>query len=556
MRQDGSVEVGCRIASAPDDDANHIHLEQAGKTLALIPEQVVDATPTTADTPRREAPRPGQVLRFIVPPDIVRHGPATLVLGTRRIPLALRPLPSAADPAPVRLAVAGAINWPDQTTLDRLATSLGGPVDAVIALGNRLEYTLGDGGWENTTPICVLGTTSDTGLLHAHARWPTGLTWGLVGMPIGADADALRAALARDLSPWLVPVVLNTPWNPMVGTEQGQVSDLLPFLVPCRQFRVPVLLLAGSAAGWISEPLNPTKGRLIVQAGGTRAVSATPAGGPLGTQPDELALTLTHPALIGLAATPDHLTLVVQSATDDSPPLRLNYPVRPVDAANPPPSSGWGDGTPDAAREAALGPRDTPEQRNNADTGLARLTWLPAPVLGTLHLGNDDFTKLVGNLDQPAALLLLRRMACCEALIHDHLAPLGERLPASVRHDLALRHAAKPLTVDETVWSRAITMDQDPDLLRAVITACERNTDHLLAHLLLERLRNQAAGSVPLEHDPLLQHRLLCVVFESPHLSPTPLRQIALTLRDKVDALSRGPIERFLARVGEKRPTP
>jgi hypothetical protein len=99
-------------------------------------------------------------------------------------------------------------------------------------------------------------------------------------------------------------------------------------------------------------------------------------------------------------------------------------------------------------------------------------------------------------------------------------------------------------------------MDQDPDLLRAVITACERNTDHLLAHLLLERLRNQAAGSVPLEHDPLLQHRLLCVVFESPHLSPTPLRQIALTLRDKVDALSRGPIERFLARVGEKRPTP
>ena len=79
-----------------------------------------------------------------------------------------------------------------------------------------------------------------------------------------------------------------------------------------------------------------------------------------------------------------------------------------------------------------------------------------------------------------------------------------------------------------------------------------RRIDEPLYRITFQRKRRlQAAGEGPLERDPVQEHRLLAAVFDALVLDPAELRPLALALRDKVDALGRGPIERFLKRLDE-----
>ena len=72
--------------------------------------------------------------------------------------------------------------------------------------------------------------------------------------------------------------------------------------------------------------------------------------------------------------------------------------------------------------------------------------------------------------------------------------------------------------------------------------------------LFIDRLQAQANGTLPFAADPLLQHRLVAAVFDATDLGPTPLRPLAVTLRERLDPLARGPVDRFLAHYGEVRP--
>ena len=48
----------------------------------------------------------------------------------------------------------------------------------------------------------------------------------------------------------------------------------------------------------------------------------------------------------------------------------------------------------------------------------------------------------------------------------------------------------------------------------------------------------------------IVQHALTHAVFESPYLSPTPLRDMAVALQEKVPPLAQSPIKRFIERNG------
>ena len=73
-----------------------------------------------------------------------------------------------------------------------------------------------------------------------------------------------------------------------------------------------------------------------------------------------------------------------------------------------------------------------------------------------------------------------------------------------------------------------------------------------LLRILIQRLRMQAAGELAMDEGPL-QHAICHAIFDSPYLSPTPLRELAVQLIDRVPSLAQMPIRRFLALHGEKR---
>jgi hypothetical protein len=356
--------------------------------------------------------------------------------------------------------------------------------------------------------------------------------------------------MARDLSPWLVHVAFNAAWDPGLKAEAGRGRPVAmePVFALCQRFRVPVVLAVGSGTGWISEPLAIEAGRLQITGGGTRCMGAIPAGGTLASLPDEIALGLEGTGLVGIAATPIELVVALVGLDAEASVHTLRYETVAPDL--PVRGAGWGSTPVDETKRVWLAGGD------QAAAALEDLSWLALTHFEKLHLGNDEFTRLVTAASTDAtALRLMRRLLSVEGERDRHIVPALARLPPVIRRDLALRQfASKRRLVEVETWSITVTEGSDVPLLCALLRSCEkdRNVTHL--KLLMMRLRNQADGRIPLEEDPVLQHRIMCAVFDSELLSPTPLREIALALRPKVDALGKGPIERFLKRVGDKRP--
>lgn len=546
------VEVGVELAAPAGRPATLIELQRDGKSLGA-------SVVTRPLTRPHQAPTVIATLRVVIAP--VVGGTCTLLVDGVAHALSLPARPSSS--AEVRVAVAGARNWPGPADLERLSQALGGPVSVVVAVGADVADCLGRGGWESRVPVLPLVSREAAPTAPSAARiavdeavwgpalgwWPAGGTWGMLGLPTGSDDSQARSAMARDLSPWLVYVARRASWDPALSfaRTRGQMADLAPLIGFCQRFNVPVVLAAGGQAGWISEPLAVDQGRLAVRAEGTRIIGATPAGDPLASLPDGIALAVERPALVGISAATGELLVVLTGLGGDEPEQKLRYGVSGAERRRH--GSGWGLAEVEVCLTAWMA------GGSQAAAALEDLSWVAAPAFTRLRLGNDEFARLSSAAaTDVAALRLLRRLVAVDQELSAHIAPALAQMPPQMLRDLVLRQIARPRLVESASWSSSVVSGDDATLLRAVLAAATDGGDPIMLDLLVKRLRNQADGSVPLESDSILQHRILCAVFDADTLSPTPLRAIALDLRNKVDALGKGPVERFLKRVGEKRP--
>jgi hypothetical protein len=544
---------------APLDDAAlaRLSLEVDGQALALRPVQ-------------RHWPREGgayAVVEWQLPAAGLRPVPFAVVAPNTRWGGILAPPPRRDDP--VRLAVANPLAWPRPEQLAALEAPLGGPVQGVLVPGGRaLERVLGHSGWEANlalVPLCEPAAVDDpvrAALLGpAVGAFPHGLRWGLLGLPTAAGFDAVAAALGQVGGEWQVFVQPQAAWDLslLAPAERGDPRPHTAFLRLCASLRLPLVLAGGELAGFVSEPLSTGEDGLLAGiAGGCRYVVAAAAGGGLAALPPLVAAPLDRSAGIGLTADDDRLRLAV--LPDDAPGDLRTWTWERWAKDAPPPAGGWGGGEAKPLRDALVaafggGSEPPPEQLAEVREIAAAMTDLARPALRAGEPGRDEFRLLLADGgDGPPPPW--RRFLALHLLADDDLRAGRVRvagdLPVWAQREAVLRALgeARPLTA---WWSGVIADTADPALVHAAILLAERKPSLDLLAALVERLRRQAAGTTAIDPDPLLQSRLTSTVFDSPYLSPTPLRPIALALKDRLDPLGRGPLVRFLERRGSER---
>lgn len=449
-----------------------------------------------------------------------------------------------ADDGPARIALASARAWPDNSGLAALAKSLGGQPQLVLALGDGVPLRLGTGGWESEIPVVVVAPSSPDLTACTYGldeRWRHGLRVGVLGMPASPDRARADLALARDLSPWLVYLDVPAGWDPAIGQHRpSDPRDLGVLLAACQRLSVPLAIGAG-AAGLISEPLRlQTGGTVDIVPDGVRYALPVPAADDgLARISPATALALEQPLLSGLAAELPRLRLVL---------------VRPGEADAV--QLVWKRGE-DNHEDTAAGLAKIVTTAESLDTpavreALMRWSWLPRSALAAALPTPETIVRLreEGGAQGRA---LARRLTLIAA--DDPTVPAlpGDPDPLAVRDQL-LWKIGTVRGADSASWRGQAAANVDPLVLRALLADVTRDPEHQLLPTLVERVRLQAAGELPIDPDPLDQHRLFAVVFDDMRLSPTPLRGYAVALREKADPLARGPIDRFIARHGVERP--
>lgn len=230
--------------------------------------------------------------------------------------------------------------------------------------------------------------------------------------------------------------------------------------------------------------------------------------------------------------------------TGGEPPDHFGYSWPPAGLER---ASGWGVGDAPRLRERWIG--------EDEDAGAARLLgWLPLPELDALAQSAVEIRQLFATAAEADHRHLLIRLCAAEPLIAVHwLASQDAPDPLVVREAVLRFIAGRSAAIDSAV-RRLIASSQDRDLVRAVVHRARSENSLPLLQILMRRLQAQADGDLPLDPEPLLQHRITATVFASPYLSPTPLRPLATALEQRVHPLARAPLERFFARHGRDRP--
>lgn len=526
LTPDGGVRIACEWDAPPIG----------------VPTLAIDGVPTPAIPGQRRLERqPGHastVIDVAVGRAGYRSGRFVLSIAGRQLAGELPRLP--ATDAPVRVAIAGGANYPDAQRLRALGAAMGGPPEVVVAAGPGLLRVLGRGGWEHATPLLLVGGGQEAGLeaLAPSATWPRGRAWGALGLACAETDDAWSAALAGLLCPWRVMIDPDPRWDPgvLAPAARSEPAAIVDLLALAGGLRVPVILACGGRAGFVSEPLvlrerAPRVAAPRVAAPGPRVVGATPAGEalPLG---DAIAAAVDGPGLVGVQADAQRLRVVI--VADEAPPLAIGWTGED--------GEGWGNASPAAAWE---------DWQAGEDGALAALAWVAGSELAALTLDDEQRGALLAVADDDGiARLAARRLLSLPS------APAGpvDGRPPWLARELALRDLARGQLAAGSPAALALVVGAD-DLVVAVALRAVRGPHRVrLLDLLADRLRAQAAGRLPLAADPLLQHRLIAAVFDAADLGPTPLRPLALALRERLDPLARGPVERFLARHGEVRP--
>ena len=468
-------------------------------------------------------------------------------------------IPAKAALACVALAGEGA--WPSRADLDRLGDVLEAPVQAVLVLSQREPRQLGRGGWEATLPIIVPGPSALPApgwLGPAAGCWPRGLRWGALGLPCASDATQAGRSLGEFASVWPVLCLPAGPWDPsLVAAPAAFDPAVLTDLVRLGSgMQIPLMLGGGSLAGLLSEPLSIDEvGVLAVRPGGTRYLLVPGLGDGLAAVAPAVALPQDGTVFCGLRADDEALVLAWAAAPAAGGELRLEWVASGIEPTRP---DGWGRGDAKTLRRViseglATGAPPTPAM---ADSGAA-LAALARSQLPLAEPTNEDWSRLVTLAESPDspvpwARMLVRRLLATGD-VRARFAPTLAGTPVWAQREVALRLMSDPHEVVAT-WLGTIATTSDVALVRAALVRAERSTLPVDLGVLVERLRRQAAGTVAVDADPVLQSRLTALIFDSPWLSPTPLRPIARDLLPRLSDLGAAPVKRFLERVGSERP--
>ncbi len=537
LRQDGAAQIGIEFSGR--DRPVGLELWRDGTAVADAP------TIATVERPRQDAttvaiwrlPR----RRWSAGGFAVRSG--TIVLAVGRLP----DLPNLT--AAVRVAVAGGANWPDADHVARLAATLGGEPQLMVAMGDGLERAFGRGGWEAFIPIVAVGVDGQDAMAQlidgAVGDWAQGVRWGVLGLPMAHAAGGDAAALARDLSPWQAALEPIASWDLSLGGRDDRQSAqaLSDLLAVTGRLRVPLILAAGVGGGMVSEPLAAdADGRVHRASDGARYCLATPGGEGLAALPEEAALPIDGLALIGLDVDAEHLRLVIEPAAGTRDRHVLH----------------WRLGDDGVARETALGAdiaRLDARLRGGDAEAAAILSWQSAPAFAGLGPASDDVERWIAAADtDSASARLVRRLVSWNPGVLNGTRFTVPDLPTWLARDLALRQIGAGEPLDQGAVEALAGVTGDHATLRAFVQAHQRAGERGAALApILARLRRQASGELKLDADPLLQHAFASAAFDSPYLSPTVLRPLALALRDRLDPAARGPAVRFLERHGEAR---
>ena len=528
------------------DGVPHIACVASG-VVVMPPVMQVDERPVMVTSTTNPLPRETQLHVIIIHFPTGTIGDVVWPVGHDAVKLHLPPSP--AHDAVARIAITSARSWPDQASIAALSKHLGGPPQLVLALGNDIAARLGTGEWESTIPVVIVAPEDPTlsaSLGGADAAWRSGLDIGVLGLAASTDRSRADLVLARNLSPWLVYLDVPGGWDPANGrADQGSPTVLGTLLAACQRLSVP-LILGASTAGLVSDPMILAPGGIVqVVPGGVRYVLATPAADDgLAKLPNEIALPLEQPLLAGLIATNQRLECVFVRP-EEALPLRLRW----EHGEDPGPAAGRGDSALLVKRLTAAESLDTPA----AQTDLEQLCWLPRTALLKCD-ATPEFTARLRDEGGPFGHAVARRLAVMKN--DDPTAKLPGDPDPLVARDVMLWQLTHIRGHDALSWREAAATTTDVAALQAVLSEATRETGSDLMPALIRRVELQAEGTIPLDTDPLLQHRLFTAIFDNVHLSPTPLRAMALKLRDKASPLGRGPIDRFIARHGEMRPVP
>ncbi len=574
----GGVTVGMEFAGRLR--AEHLRLIQL-----RVPDDV-DGGPRVLDLkPRLQACRrplqaPSSLVSFRLGKAEALYPRLLVWLGGRdRVPLTVpRPPPAEYE---ARLVLLGAGNYPTRDRLQDLARELGGPLQLGILTGDDWEGVLGHGDWEHELPLLVLSPDMDGDGPRAELRrrltghsgeTPAWVDWGALGLPvIGEGDDPVERINARD-GRWVLPLYLRGPWDlhllahPATWRAERIKSGIRAGLGR----RMPLILGGSLRGGFISVPLVVDgHDNLVPRTRGIRYLSACPDGAPLAVLPSAVACSLPRPMLVGLRADARKLDLVVYDGRTEGADRHLSYTEDDGPTATP----AWGAAKTDivpllrrwrsseGAGAAPAPETEEPDGDGEADDRwrdaepaelLARLAWAAdlRPVYGMVD--ESDLKVLLAAEDPSAHLLLLRLTASHHLLAHAWVLD-GDAPPVGhLRHDLILRQLLAGDYLHESTLRRLMRRCSDPRLARAILAAAKRRRDPALLDCMLERLQGQAAGELPLADSPLDQHRLVSAFFDSPFVSPTPLRAIAAPLRQRLAPAARLPIDRFLERTADR----
>ncbi len=434
-----------------------------------------------------------------------------------------RDLPPWGPQVSVRVAVVAGLRWPDAAELAALTPSLGGEVQAVLVLDDP-RGRIGAGGWEARLPILLrpaqrgihrLGSLAIAG---PGGPPPIDGVWTVAAVGPGFDPSMLAPSAAAD------------------------PAHLHPIIDAIDDLGIPLVFMPSHGATVVTDPMRGGGG-LRSTVGGTRAVVVGGGAATPWCLPWPVARWWAGPCIAGLRADGNELSLVVADLAGTPATAWTWSHAETSNGHGSATAAGIGNGRGSAT---AATPADwvsaTPAQ-------IAALLDLPGPVLASLHLSTVDSAGLPARAaTDPQAAVLAGRILTDPTALPD--GPIS--LPPALLREHVLRDLAPGALGRIADWSEAVAAGDDAVLVDALRHLAPERLDAL--HALIAVAQRMADGKRPLPADPLVQLRLVGAIFDSPFVSPTPLRPLALALRERLDPAARGPLDRFTARHGVYRP--
>lgn len=456
------------------------------------------------------------------------------VQGMPSIPLSIPTAPKPGEP--VRVLIVHPRAWPNDEAMENMEKDLGGPFGIVVSAGQGRSQVVGRTSWERRTLLALPEhndeETKQMEVLAGHQLRPQGWRWGDLHLAvIRKGNDPARSFAAGAEASTRVGLLIDESWRADAASnkEQRDPQICLRPVLSALAFHCPLLIGIEGDASALSFPLQLGSAGTLVPAGqnGVRILAGLPGGGILAPLCPMAHLPIQEILPLTILHANNQTSFQIR---DIEPKTHLNIPFTHSSSASA--VVAW------SASQAAI--RD--------------FAFDP-----TLEVGQFDSRTLRCLLADPApeAFLVFATISR-ESSFQAHSWLLQEKQPRAktLLPLFFLRQLEDTSVIPSTGISKAVALDPDPRLCLTLLQEAERRQDRRLLGILVQRLTAQAEGTLPLERDETFEHRFLSGVFESPYLSPTPLRPLAQKLKDRVTPLCRGPIERFLTRVGTIRPDP